>query len=274
MSLQIQSQNFSLSHEIRYQMVDRQYRLLTHIHQFAELVFLLEGELTVTVDGRAEQMLPGQATFIFPFQRHGFSSESETKLAILLFSPSMLSDFFSSSNGLVGQQSVFTPSEATRTAFTEKIFQSDDVTLSGARGCLYLALDEYLRSTEFRNSSSEYNMSAAVIGYITEHITENMDLTSISAALGYSPKYLSNCIGKLFGMNLPTVIAAVRVNKAKYLLRETDKTGLEIMTECGFTTERSYHRQFKLILGKSPKYIRQTYYKGAKIDQGKTKTFE
>jgi AraC-like DNA-binding protein len=116
-------------------------------------------------------------------------------------------------------------------------------------------------------------MSVGVITYVNEHITENITLASIAGALGYSPKYLSNCINKLFGMNLRTLIAAVRVNKAKYLLRETEKNNQQIMQECGFPTERSFDRQFKAILGRTPKYIRQNYYKGAAIDQGIVKKF-
>lgn len=272
--MQIQSQNFSSAPEIRYQLIETQYRLLTHIHQFAELVVLLEGELDVTVDGTTERMIPGQAAFVFPFQPHGYRSEVKNKLALILFSPSLIPNFFRETAGTVGERSVFTPSDSTFAALNKKIISAPDLTLSGVKGCLYLALDDFVCATPMKKASSESNMSAGVVSYINEHMTEDLTLNSIAAALGYSPKYLSNCIGKLFGMNLRTLIAAIRVNKAKYLLRETDKTGLEIMAECGFGTERSFHRQFKAVLGRTPKYIREKYYSGSKIDQGIVKKFE
>ena len=274
MPIQIQSQNFSTEPELRYQMIDTRYRLLTHIHQFAEMLIMLEGELTVTVDGKAEMLTKGQAAFVFPFQRHGYHSDVNNKLAVFVFSPALLSDYFKSIDGLVGERAVFTPSKATLKAFEEKIFEADDFGLSSIKGCIYLALSDFSEQIDLKKTSSENNMSERVVSYINEHITEEITLASIAQALGYSPKYLSNCISKLFGMNLRTVIAAVRVNKAKYLLRETDKTGLEIMSECGFGTERSYHRQFKAILGRTPKYIRKNYYKGSKIDQGIVKKFQ
>lgn len=271
--MQIQSQNFSNEPEVRYQLTDRQYKLSNHIHQFAELLILLEGELDITVDGNTERILPGQAAFVYPFQKHGYYSDTVNRIALFTFSPALLPDLFKATDGTVGKSAVFTPDPSTLSAFKSKIIERDDFSQSSIKGCLYLAAGDYTEQTEFVKTSSQNNMSVAVITYINEHMTEELTLTSIANALGYSPKYLSNCIGKLFDMNLPTLIAAVRVNKAKYLLRETDKTGLEIMAECGFSTERSFHRQFKAVIGRSPKYIRRNYYKGAAIDQGIVKKF-
>ena len=255
-------------------MLDMRYRLLTHLHQFAELLILLEGELDVTVDGVTEHMKPGQAAFVFPFQRHGYHSVERNKIALMLFSPALMSGFFKTIDGMVGERTVFDISDAVLKTFEEKIFPNEDFTLSSIKGCLYLALDDYNSQVQLKKASTESNMSASVVSYINEHLTEDITLSSIAAALGYSPKYLSNCIGTLFGMNLRTLIAAVRVNKAKYMLRETNKTGLEIMTECGFSTERTFHRQFKAIIGRTPKYIRKNYYQGSTIDQGIKKKFE
>lgn len=271
--MQIQSQNFSNEAELRYQTITTRYRGLTHIHQFAELLLLFEGELTVTVDGKSEKMTPGQAVFLFPFQKHGYHSDCVNKIALFTFSPALLPDFFKVTDGTLGRNAVFTPDSSTLAAFQSKIFNKDDFSQNSLRGCMYLAIGDYTEQTEFIKTSSQSNMSVAVITYINEHVTENITLKSIADSLGYSPKYLSNCINKLFEMNLCTLIAAVRVNKAKYLLRETEKNNQQIMQECGFTTERSFHRQFKTILGRTPKYIRSNYYKGTKIDQGIVKKF-
>ena len=121
--------------------------------------------------------------------------------------------------------------------------------------------------------SKDSDLASKVVGYINEHLTDDIKLKDIADELNYVPNYLSACIQKAFGMNLRSLIASVRSDKAKYLLWETDKTGLEICYECGFGSERSFHRQFKQITGKTPKEYRMAITMG-KINHGIAKTFD
>ena len=100
-------------------------------------------------------------------------------------------------------------------------------------------------------------MATAIVSYVREHLAEEITLTEIAKSLGYNPNYLSKCISDIFETNLCTLIANIRVDKARYLLYETDKTGLEICYDCGFGSERSFHRQFKSITGRTPKEYRK-----------------
>ena len=111
-----------------------------------------------------------------------------------------------------------------------------------------------------------------VINYIREHITEEISISSVASEVGYSSKYLSNCIKRVFGMNFATLVANIRVDIAKRLLRETDKTRTEICYECGFGSERTFHRQFKELMRVTPSEYRAALL-NKKIDQGVLYTF-
>ena len=269
----VQSSNFSNERVVRFQLLNKQYIYPNHIHQFAELVFSLEGELEITVDNKTEKLRPGEAAFVFPFQPHSYRSNNINKLALFVFSPHMIPDFFKETDKKVGTRSVFTPKESTLSMFRDRIFGKNDMELYDIKGCVYLILSDFLESVPLCEGSAKNEIATGVVSYIRENLTENITLSEIAKKLGYNPNYLSKCISNIFGSNLCTLIANIRVDKARHLLYETDKTGLEICYECGFGSERSFHRQYKAITGRTPKEYRNMLKARGKINNGTVKYF-
>ena len=83
MKVRVQSVNFDNNRSVSFETINRKYHFQMHIHQFAELVIPISGELTVMVEDRTEILKPGQMAFIFPFQPHGYESKCKNELAIL-----------------------------------------------------------------------------------------------------------------------------------------------------------------------------------------------
>ena len=272
MKTRIQSQNFGTERAVRFQMLNKRYIYPTHMHQYAELAICLGAPLKITVDGHTEELTKGNAAFVFPFQPHSYHSSCINDLALFVFSPSMIPDFFNNTTDKVGVGSVFTPKESTILMLRDRIFEKGDFELFDIKGCIYLMLSDFLENTELCESSQDSSIAVGVVDYVNKHITEKITLQNIAKALGYNPNYLSQRIGDLFGINLCSLISNIRADKAKYLLIETKKAGLEICYECGFGSERSFHRQFKEITGCTPKEYRAKYAV-AKINRGIIKYF-
>lgn len=273
MRTRVQSDNFSDERVVKFQMLNKVYSYPKHIHQFAELVIPLENEVEISVDDTREALKPGDAAFVFPFQSHSYKSSQVNKIAIFVFSPYMIPDFFAKTDKKVGTRAVFTPKESTLAMFKDRIFAKNDMELFDIKGCIYLILSDFLESVELCESSATNEIATGVVNYIREHVTEEITLQSIAKELGYNPNYLSKCISDIFESNLCTLIANIRVDKARYLLFETNKTGLEICYDCGFGSERSFHRQFKAITGRTPKEYRNFFESRGKINHGTLKYF-
>ena len=269
----IQSQNFSTESAVRFQLLKKVYAYPKHIHQFAELVIPLENELEITVDGKSEILNVGDAGFVFPFQPHSYESKKVNKLALFVFSPYVIPDFFSKTENQVGTRAVFKPRESTLEMFKSRTLDKIDFDLFDIKGCMYLILSDFLEQVELCDSPAINEIAVSVVNYIQENLTESITLSAIAKSLGYNPNYLSQCISEIFGMNLRTLIASIRSDKARYLLYETDKTGLEICYECGFGSERSFHRQFKAVTGRTPKEYREFIKHRGKIGRGVVKYF-
>ena len=85
--------------------------------------------------------------------------------------------------------------------------------------------------------------------------------STVAKALGYSESHFSYTINKTTGFGFNTLLAMLRIESAKKLLRETEKTILEIVLECGFGSECSFYRQFKEATGVSPLKFRKFSHK-------------
>ena len=269
----IQSQNFSTERAVRFQLLKKVYVYPKHIHQFAELVIPLENELKISVNGKEELLNVGDAAFVFPFQPHSYFSSKVNKLAIFVFSPYIIPDFFSKTENQVGTRAVFKPKDSTLRMFRDRILEKGDLELFDIKGCMYLILSDFLDSVELCESPTGNTIAVGVVNYIQENLTKNITLPGIAKALGYNPNYLSQCIADIFGINLCSLVASIRADKARYLLYETNKTALEICYECGFGSERSFHRQFKAITGRTPKEYREFMKYRGKMNHGVIKYF-
>ncbi len=265
MGIRIQVENFGDKvHSIRYSSVDKNYTYALHMHQFIEVFMLLEGELEITVDDKAEMMKAGQCAIIFSYKAHKYYSKMQNKARIFLFSQAIMPDFYKTVHGMMADKCVFTPDENTVSFFKKRIFDAENISIYDIKGCLYSLLGDFLKQRTLTPTSKKAILPECIMNYIIEHLSEDITLDAMAKKLGYTPQYLSGIINSIFDMNFSKVIACVRVDKARRLLRETDKTRTEICYECGFGSERSFHRQFKQITSCTPEEYRAIFLgKGA-----------
>ena len=144
--MRIQGVNFGQRAAFQHQIHNRIYKVSEHIHQYAELIIMLEGETRLTVDGRIEYLKAGDAALIFPFQKHSMSSKEVNKLAMYLFSPSVISGVKALSEGKVGEASRFTVSEATEKLHRDFILEVENLSLHRVKAFLYMILGTLVRA--------------------------------------------------------------------------------------------------------------------------------
>ena len=90
-----------------------------------------------------------------------------------------------------------------------------------------------------------------------EHYRENLSLTSLSEALGYSSKYLSRLFKETMSWNLSDYIQYVRIEKAKELLLQTQLSVEEIQDQVGIPSRTTFIRVFKKFEGLPPGQYRK-----------------
>ena len=85
----IQEMNSTSRVNVRCDIHHQKYVCRKHIHHFAELVLVLDGKLTVTVNGKTETAEKNQFILLFPFQKHEYTSEEISYFLIFQISQRM-----------------------------------------------------------------------------------------------------------------------------------------------------------------------------------------
>jgi AraC-like DNA-binding protein len=96
--------------------------------------------------------------------------------------------------------------------------------------------------------------------YIREHLSnaEALRLSLMSHALATSPFHLSRTFSVSEGETLQDFINRTRMELAGRLLRETQRTVLDICSEVGLSSPSHFTRQFKHYFGQTPLAHRKT----------------
>ena len=100
-----------------------------------------------------------------------------------------------------------------------------------------------------------------ITDYIRRNISENLKITDIANAFGYSPKYLSHLFSEVRGTSLKQFITSIKIETASFYLTDSDKTITEIAAEVGFSDVHNFSRTFKRVAGLTPSEYRNTYSK-------------
>lgn len=88
--------------------------------------------------------------------------------------------------------------------------------------------------------------------YINDNLEKEITLTELSASANMSRTYFSTVFKKFNGISPWEYINIKRIEKALTLLKSTDKTKLEIASDCGFSSLSNFYKAFRRVTGKSP----------------------
>lgn len=91
-----------------------------------------------------------------------------------------------------------------------------------------------------------------IIGYLYIHIENNLTISQISEDLHLSASYLSATFKKNMNVSIMNYYKKIKIERAKFLLKYTDKSLLEISTILCFCDQSNFTKTFKKIIGISP----------------------
>lgn len=100
------------------------------------------------------------------------------------------------------------------------------------------------------------------MAYIHEHYTEQITRDDLARYVAVSPRYLTRCFREETGITPITYLNRYRMNQAKYLLEQGDKTITEVAISVGFSNSNYFGRVFHREVGVSP----SEYHSGQRPD--------
>ena len=240
--------------------------MYSHIHPSAEILIVTDGELTVHILGRPSEKIPkGHAALLFPFQSHSYDRPEGTEYFRFSFASSLLQSFFSINQNNIGERSVFPVNLAEYEPFFNTV-RGGKVSYYKVKGFLYNVIGDFTKHVPLTKKHVDDNVLAKVIAYVDKHKSERVTLCAVATALGYNEKYLSRAINDAAGFGFSTLLSTLRLEAAKYLLQNSQRTIVAIAIDCGFGSERNFYRSFKELTGNTPNEYRASAPKKAAVN--------
>ncbi len=225
---------------------DKGYPL--HIHRAFECYAVRSGNAVATIDGREHTLSAGDAVLVFPYQRHEYKTEPDTETWVCIFSPDLVGSF--------DKRKTLAPL-SNKFKFSSQDENIPENLLMKKSLCYKICaiFDEEARYTE--KTSEKDDLLSNILHFIAKNYKGECSLEEISRHVGYDYSYISKFFKRMTGQNYKSYLNGLRVGEACRLLRETDMQIDEISEKCGFTTTRTFNREFLNITGKTPKEYRK-----------------
>ena len=136
-----------------------------------------------------------------------------------------------------------------------------------AQVCAMIAdlFDYVIYDVRFRDpvSQNQQELAVSVIEYMEKYLEEDSIVDMSCRQFGLSRKSLDRVLKTMTGVTGKEILENLRVERAKSLLKNTDKNMNYILDSCGFGSEKTFYRVFRRETGLTPNEFR---HKG-QIDQ-------
>ena len=115
---------------------------------------------------------------------------------------------------------------------------------------LILMLERHYNKTK---ATEQISPVEKMIGYMEGHL-DQVTLTQLSSEFGYHPTYISNLIRKKTGRTFSQILLDQRMERAVFLMENTDLSIEEIVPLLGYTDKSNFHKAFRDYYGETPRH--------------------
>ncbi len=231
-----------------------------HMHNGYELLYFVQGDAEYIIEGSVYKLQPGDLLFIPPRRFHYLSpiSSATYERYVIHFPfenvPQNLRDFVNSAN------EIYTiPKDSLAASFfknwetAEKSFSREDLSayLKSTLPQILLFI-KYLPTEESIKPIRNDATLDSILEYIDTHPEEPLTAESLSTKFYMSRSWIVHTFKKNLGISLMQYIQKKRVLYAESLIY-SGITPTEAAKICKYENYSTFYRQYKKILGTSPK---------------------
>ena len=251
--MEYQNENFGGVYDFRSGFHDG-WQIGAHLHEYVEILYCKRGEGIATVNGRAIPLREHQFIWIMPNYIHSYDFW-DAEVVCAVFSSDFIPLFF---RALQGRQLFVSAIDAGDLfSVLENLYRLKREDFLHLCGYLHLIGARVMENATFAEGKQmDGIVYQKVISYLSEHYAENITLSSVAKNFGYNEKYLSRAINEAAGFGFSTLLSTLRLEAAKYLVHNSQRTIVAIAIDCGFGSERNFYRSFKELTGITPNEYR------------------
>jgi AraC-like DNA-binding protein len=260
-----------------------------HWHEQIEILYVLEGQLTVLINGKSRDGRQGDIFIVDTGLIHGFSDPSpESSVRIFQFGR----EIFDEPLTLVENQrmrkpvfggtfqisptrnrSIYPPVETILTDINREFQKKEQGYRFVIKSDLYklvvlllrnMAAEDAITTGRIPSEKNHTRYLEQIFSFMYRNF-DNPDLKPDDAALevGLSKCYMTRFLKEQTGLGYHDHLARVRLSRARQYLAESDMPVIDIAYLCGFRSLTTFNRLFKEYTGTNPSAYRNRKIPGA-----------
>ena len=225
------------------------------------MVFVSKGGLHVlTKDGRGLAG-PGEIAMVDCHKPHEYWSEEGTEFYFFHFdgaNSATIFDYIIKSMGLVFPSQNSAGIQETMNSLIEVSRYNQVVKAIEHSKLIYTILCSVIQDQhEYSVEDEGSRVVSQAIGYIKEHMSEQLSVGEIAGSVGLSVYYFTRLFKKRTGFSPHEYVTHMKIDRAKYLLRTTNDTIREVAYAVGYQSEHNFSMSFTNKVGLSPGKFRK-----------------
>lgn len=234
-----------------------------HFHSNIEIVYLMEGELDVTINGISKKLSAGCVSVSNSYDIHSYHTPSYSKSKILIIPTDIVKSFSTMSQTLTFAYPFLDVCEETEDIdhATDQLIHFNDTRDSmTAKGHIYVVLGTLISKLGFVNRLVESNsetLMRSILIYLEKNCLEHLTISDLAKEFGYNKSYLSRLFNSSLGCGFNQYINVLRARHAASLIQNTKNSLMEISYQSGFRSSRTFTRAFKEFYKMTPLEYKQ-----------------
>ena len=242
-----------------------------HSHEHFELLYLLGGTLTVTIEEEAFLLSPGDIILVNSNRKHGYTGSDDVLIGRFSISHNKTRELLEQDMVLFWCNSIVDKNEAyddLRKVMTRifnqqiKFENKNQIYLNSLYyQMLHILTGNFLLTGKDLRYEAEQNRTdermQEIYQYIRSNYQKSIKLQDLSDRLFLSPAYLSKYIKKQCDSSFVELLNSVRLNYAMEELVYTDNSIMKIAMDNGFASVAAYNKAFKDAYQTTPSEFRR-----------------
>ncbi len=258
-----------------------------HWHKEIEIIYVKEGNVNIGVNDVPIQLKRDDIYFINGGDVHYFLASPESERIVIQFDLSFFQDISSLEKTNKEMRNLFSSIVQASSLWSQEVadqmrqllmtvHEENNERKSGYRYVIKAKMFEMLAilsrevpQNENWNDQVREEISSTkqmenlerldkIFMYIEAHYQDTITLNDISAYMGFSSFYFTKFFKKNTGTTFIQFLTEYRLNKAKWILLNEDATVTEVAERTGFSSVKTFHHQFKDLMGISPLKYKKT----------------
>lgn len=225
-----------------------------HLHQCFELIVVIKGEMKIKVDNNEYFVRPRGTVLVFPNQIHAISSE-ESEHMLFIFSSKLVETFRVKTKNKLPESNFFHLSDVLYAQLSDL---SESASLLEIKGSLYSLCAAFNKQAVYKEKKAdEENLLANLFLFVEKNFMTDCTLLKAARSTGYDYAYVSRYFKRFVGISFHTYVNIYRLNHAAHLLKNTNLSVLQCALESGYSSLRTFNRNFISRFGQTPSDFRK-----------------